>query len=190
MLFRNDIIISLFYNANFTVDNIQATAWAILFYSMGICFFCSIKLITPLFFARKDMRTPMICAIIVMVINLGLNLLLMHPLKQGGLALATVISSLINNLLQLGIYHKTIKPIPLQQIFKPLCKAAFATLVALNIYWIARNFNMLDYSPVLRFAVLILECAAFGIIYLGVSFAVKNREAKELTGLLLKKLKR
>ena len=190
MFFRHDIIVALFYGGNFNLDNVQATAMAMLFYSMGICFFCSLKLITPLFYSRKDMKTPMNCAIIVLILNVILNVILMYPMKQGGLALATVIASVANNFLQLGIYHKKIHPIPFGRIFKPLGKAIFATLIGLNIYWISREINLLDYSPSLRFAVLLIESASFGVIYLGVSFLIKNSEAKELVNLCFKRFKR
>ena len=64
-----------------------------------------IKVFAPAFFARKDTKSPVIFAIIAMVVNVSLNLLLYKPFGHVGLAMATSASAWVNVLL-LYIYLK------------------------------------------------------------------------------------
>ncbi len=190
LLFRYDIIISLFYSGNFTMNNVQATAWAMLFYSLGICFFCILKLVTPLFFSRGDMVTPLKSSIAVLIFNAILSFTLMFPMQQGGIALATAISSLANNAILLWIFSKQCFPIPLKRTLNALVKALIATAIALNIYWATRMFDLASYSQAIRFVILIAEAGVFGIIYLGSSALLKNQELSELFNHLLRRRKK
>jgi peptidoglycan biosynthesis protein MviN/MurJ (putative lipid II flippase) len=113
----------------------------------------------------------------------------MFPLKQGGLALATAISGLMNNVILLWLFNKNVFKFSLKGLIKPICKAFAAALIALNCYWIFCKFDFLGSGQIERFIVLIAEGIVFGIIYLGVSFMVKNHELSELVNLLLKRKK-
>jgi putative peptidoglycan lipid II flippase len=90
----------------FGEEALRETAWAMLFYGCGIPFFCTTKVIVSAFYSRKDMTTPLKISVFCIMVNLVLNLTLMIWLKQGGIALATVIASLLNNFLLLWILKK------------------------------------------------------------------------------------
>ena len=103
---RGELIQLLFMRGAFDQKAFDATSWALAFYSLGIPFFAIIKVALSGFHARKEMDTPVKISIICISVNLILNLILMWPLKQGGIALATVISSILNNFLLLFILRK------------------------------------------------------------------------------------
>ncbi len=190
MVFREDIIITLFYKGAFTLSNVRETSWAMLFYSLGICFFCSLKLVTPLFYSRGDIKTPMKSAIAVLFLNLALNLILMFPMKQGGLALATAISGFANNAILLWIFHKNVAKIPIKKIFKPFWKALLAAAAGLTIFFVTDKIDLASYNQPVRFAILIAEGAVFGMIYLGINVILRNQELSELFNLVLKRTKK
>lgn len=73
----------------------EETAWALLFYSLGIAAFSMHYLVSRAFFALQDTTTPMILGIVAVGVNVVLNLLLVRPLRQGGLALASTIASFV-----------------------------------------------------------------------------------------------
>ncbi|EKM98809.1 MULTISPECIES: murein biosynthesis integral membrane protein MurJ [Acidocella] len=68
-------------------------------FALGLPVFALIKIFTPGFYARGDTVTPLKIGIFAVLLNLGLNLLFMHPLKAVGPALATSLSSACNALL-------------------------------------------------------------------------------------------
>ncbi|MDD3887136.1 MAG: murein biosynthesis integral membrane protein MurJ [Victivallaceae bacterium] len=97
MFFWRPIISMLCLGGNYTESDLEATRYVAIFYGAGIPLFCSIKVILPMFYSRKDMKFPFYSSLIAIAVNICLNLILMWPLKQGGIALATVIGSLVNN---------------------------------------------------------------------------------------------
>jgi len=109
VLFRVPLLRLLYMRGAFTEVSLRETAWAMLFYGCGIPFFATTKILVPAFYARKDMTTPLKISIFCILVNLVLSLTLMIWLRQGGIALATVIASLLNNLLLLWMLHKKFK---------------------------------------------------------------------------------
>ncbi len=83
------------------------TTQAITFYGAGLLFYGSVKVIAPVFFAFQDTRTPVWCAAAALVSNIVLNLVLMGPMRLGGLALATALSAGLNvSLLTLALRRR------------------------------------------------------------------------------------
>ena len=90
------VVSVLFERGEFGADASRATALALMAYSLGLPAYVLIKVLTPGYFARKDMRTPVKIAILAVGVNITLNLILIWPLQHVGLALATAISAWLN----------------------------------------------------------------------------------------------
>ena len=90
------IIATLFGRGAFSNADVEGAATALLFYSVGLPLFIGIKILGRAFFALENTKTPFKAAGVALVVNIGLNLLLMGPMGHGGLALATSLASLIN----------------------------------------------------------------------------------------------
>ena len=76
-------------------------------YSLGLLPFIFIKVLAPGYFARQDTKTPVKIGIIAMVVNMGLNIILMIYLAHVGLALATALSAMLNAFLLYRGLRKT-----------------------------------------------------------------------------------
>lgn len=90
------IITVLFERGQFTRYSTQITESALFFYSFGLISFGAVKLLASAFYSMHDTRTPVKTALGAVIINIVFSLLLMWPLKLGGLALATTISATFN----------------------------------------------------------------------------------------------
>jgi putative peptidoglycan lipid II flippase len=86
----------LFVRGAFTEHNAILAGHSLAAFAIGLPVFALIKIFTPGFYARGDTVTPLKIGIAAVALNLGLNLLFMHPLKAVGPALATSISSAFN----------------------------------------------------------------------------------------------
>ena len=95
------IISVLFERGAFDAGDSRATAMALTVYATGLPAFVLQKVYQPLFFAREDSRTPMIYALVSMVINAGVAITLMYSLGYLAAAFGTTISAWIM-LLMLG----------------------------------------------------------------------------------------
>lgn len=90
------IIFTLFERGAFGGHDVTRAAAALIADAVGLPGFILIKVFAPGFFARGDTVTPVRIALGCMVLNVVLNLALMHPLQQVGVALATSLASTVN----------------------------------------------------------------------------------------------
>jgi putative peptidoglycan lipid II flippase len=86
----------LFVRGAFTEHNAILAGHSLAAFALGLPVFALIKIFTPGFYARGDTVTPLKIGMAAVALNLGLNLLFMHPLKAVGPALATSLSSAFN----------------------------------------------------------------------------------------------
>ena len=191
VFFRVPVIEALFLRGRFTMEDVNATAWAMMFYCAGIPFFCSIKVITPAFFARKDMKTPMKVSIAAMIFNLIMNLILMIPLRQGGLALATVLSSILNNTVLLILLHRNGFKLNWHELGSTILKTCLASGAAVAGAMAAIPYLMeLPRSTGGKFTGIMVLLCIFGVIYIAASFIVKAAELREFLSLLKRRGKK
>ena len=69
------------------------TAGVLVFYGVGLWAYCLQHVLTRAYYARKDMRTPVRIGLPMVGVNLALNLALVGPLAEAGLALATAVTA-------------------------------------------------------------------------------------------------
>ena len=127
---------------NYTREDLEAARMVAIFYGAGIPAFCSIKVLLAPFNARKMMSTTLRYSLVAIGCNVVLNLLLMWPLRQGGIALATVLSSMLNNTLLLR--HLRNEGIPLD------IRGIGWTFVRSLIFALVAGFALMWLYPVLR----------------------------------------
>lgn len=93
---RVPILSVLFQRGAFGEQATLLTAQALLFYSAGLWAFSVIRIIVAAFYSLQDTRSPMKAAICALLVNVAFSIILMFPLKHGGIALATSIASAVN----------------------------------------------------------------------------------------------
>jgi putative peptidoglycan lipid II flippase len=90
------IMRGLFVRGAFTDADAVAAGRTLAAYAFGLLPFVLIRSAIATFFARGDTATPVMAALIAAAVNIGFKFLLMGPLAQVGLALATSIGAWIN----------------------------------------------------------------------------------------------
>lgn len=93
------IMRALFVRGAFTDADAVAAGRTLAAYAIGLLPFVLIRSAVATFFARGDTATPVLAALIAAAVNIGFKILLMGPLAQVGLALATSIGAWINLIL-------------------------------------------------------------------------------------------
>lgn len=93
---RTEIIEVLFERGRFTHNDTINTAYALLFYSLGIWSIVGTRIMTAFFYSVQDTRTPVKIASIGMITNIVSSIILMRFLEHGGLALANSVASWVN----------------------------------------------------------------------------------------------
>ena len=116
MILGEPIIRLLLEHGEFTAESTSYTAKALFYYTLGLPGFAIVKILVPAFYAAKDTKTPVVIGLAMMVLNLTLNLILMHLMEERGLALATAISTYINISLLLFFLRRKCGPLGLMGV--------------------------------------------------------------------------
>jgi len=145
VILGNDIVRTLFERGEFTAYSTMITNQALLFYSIGLFSYAGIKILVYSFYSMKDTMTPVKTAGISLVINVVFNLILMWPLKIGGLALATSIAGLSNFFLLFYLLRKRIGHFDGERDMVPfLAKVVLSSvLMGILLYFGAKNSGVL-----------------------------------------------
>jgi putative peptidoglycan lipid II flippase len=96
MIIPDLIMRALFARGAFTAEDAAAAGATLAAYSVGLLPFVMMRSFTAPFYARGDTATPVMAALLAAAVNIGLKIVLMGPLAQVGLALATSVGAWIN----------------------------------------------------------------------------------------------
>lgn len=184
------IIRLVYFGGEFGERELAETSYAFMFYAYGIPAFAAVKISVSGFYARKDMRTPVIVSISCIALDIVLCLCLMLPLKQGGIALATVLCSYLNNILLLVLLQRSLGGVPWQGILRHAVALALASgAAAFPALWtysaLAKLLPRLwsvpqDLLPLAGASIV------FGALFLGIAFALRMQEANFVVKKLLR----
>ncbi len=169
ILCRVPIVSTLWERGEFSAATTDGTAFALLFYAIGLCGFAGSKIVITAFYSMQDTKTPMTIGIWSMVLNIVLNLVLMGPLQHGGLALATSLASIFNAVVLIFVLKKRLGRIGGTKIATMTLKVTgAATVMGIVVYlfneWaFDRTAGLLIKLPVLVFAIA-LGAVTFGVL--------------------------
>lgn len=103
-------VIFLWKGGVFNEESVMQTTRALWFFAPGLLAFSMFKIIVPVFYAKKDTRTPVRVAVAMVVLNFCLNILFIltwpKNYQHAGLAFATVLASVANCVVLGIIFHK------------------------------------------------------------------------------------
>jgi putative peptidoglycan lipid II flippase len=181
VIFFHELLLKIIcLGGQYSMSDLDAARQVAIFYGCGIPFFCALKIILPAFFARKDMKTPLYASLTAIVSNAILSIALSRVLEQGGIALATAISSAIHCTLLAVFLKKAGIGIDFRNTGLTLVRSLLASAVAgVGINMLLERF----YHGSGRLADIIAlsaVCASFGIVYLVCSFVTGSREISEV----------
>jgi len=193
IVLRTPIIRLLFEYGEFSSIATANTAYALLFYSLGLFSFAGAKVLTFAFYSVKETRLPVLVAAAAMVANIILALLLMMPLKQGGLALASSLSSTINMVLLWALLKKRIGRLDMRSIGTAAGKTVvLSTSMGVWIYVLyVISSRFADTAAIWgRLLVVLLPVSGGAIFYLAAASAMDMEEAQQIRSVWRRRLKR
>jgi putative peptidoglycan lipid II flippase len=189
------IITILFERGAFDNTAAVATSYGLMAYAFGLPSFVILKVLTPVFFAAHDTKTPVKIAAISLVINIVLNLTFVFTFKEMGfyphvgIALATGVAGWVNVWLLARILSKDGRFAPDSLVKIKILKTIFCSfimaLVLFGLQKIAGNYlEKAEFERVFIFAII------FGLgiaIFFGLAILTKTISVKELKNLRKKK---
>jgi putative peptidoglycan lipid II flippase len=142
LVFSRPLVAVLFHNGAFSETDVQRTTVALMGYGVGLVGLVAIKVLAPGYYAKHDMRTPMLIAAGVLVLTQALNLLLVPLLQHAALTLTIGIGAMVNaTWLLVGLIRRgSYRPEPGWRRFLLQVLVASAVLAVLLV-WGAEHFD-------------------------------------------------
>jgi len=125
---RVPIISVLFQRGEFNYQSTILTSQALLYYAVGLWAFSAIRVVVSAFYSLQDTKTPVKVAIVALFANAILGVILMFPLKHGGLALATSIASAVNIIILFFMLKKKIGEFLGSEFYNSILKTLLSSL--------------------------------------------------------------
>ena len=174
LVFAKPLVAVLYHYGAFADRDVQQTTLALAGYGVGIVGIVAIKVLAPGYFAKHDMRTPMLIAVAVLVLTQMMNLVLVPYLQHAALTLSIGVGAVINatwllvGLLRRGSY----RPLPGWGRFALQVVAASA-LLAVLLAWGAQHFDWVEMKAqrLQRIGLLAAMMIAAAVLYFGALWA-------------------
>lgn len=186
MLIPGPIVGILYERGAFTAETTAMTAAALAAFASGLPAYVLIKVFSPSYFARLDMKTPMWFSIVAVFVNIAGSLALFPFFGHVGIAAATSIAAWINFALLAGTLWRRdqFRPSPATLRRVALITIASAAMGAAILVQNALLAGPLDGSALLpRLAAVATVIAISATIYFALVIATGALDRRQLAGL-------
>lgn len=99
MAFSDEVVQIVYERGAFDAFATSITSGTFFYYGLGLVFLSLNALFVKIFYSLHNTKVSIICAGLSVIINVSLDFLLIGPMAQDGLALATSVAALVNTLL-------------------------------------------------------------------------------------------
>lgn len=173
--YHEQIVQIIFERGAFDPAATALTGSAYMFYSLGMVFYAVKELLVRMYYAKYDMKTPVICSIVAVAFNITFNLVFVDELGHNGLALATSIANFANMTALIAMMKTRCTGIVLleskSKLIKIIVAAVMSVLVSLVVYY---GLITIVWMP--RIAYLVISVLVAMAIYLGFMKVFKIEE--------------
>ena len=119
----------LFQRGQFQPEDTVRAARMVAWYATGVWAYCESAIVVRGFYAMNDYRTPARLAAWMVTLNLALNLTLIWPMAEAGLAVSTSISAGVQVLLLMAIFARRHAPLDRRQLVRTAMHTVLSTLM-------------------------------------------------------------
>lgn len=186
MFFSKEIVRLVYGRGEFGERAIILTSSTLFYYALGTPFTAIRELVTRVYYAKEDTKTPMVLGAIAILINIVLNFVLSKYMGLSGLALATTISIFIATLLGTIMLRKKYGLMGFKKLSRKLLIILISSLIMSLITYTLYNFLLKFLGLNIS---LILSILAAIPVYLGLIYIFKLSEFREALSLAKSRLK-
>jgi putative peptidoglycan lipid II flippase len=122
-----------YFQAEDTVRAARMIAW----YASGVWAYCASQVIVRGFYALNDAGTPARIAAWIVTLNLALNLTLIWPMAEAGLAASTSVAAAVQTLVLMTIFSRRHAPLGWRALLATAARTILSTLVMAGAVYLA-----------------------------------------------------
>lgn len=156
----------LFRRGAYTAEDARLTAWMIAIYGSGVWAAIGISILNRAFYATGDRITPLRIGTVTLVLNLSLNIMLLLWLQGIGLAVGSVLATLMQISATIWMIDRKLGPLPRQPLFETGWRAMVAS-VTMVFCCLAAQAGLQQLSSQLSSKVELVVLLLVGIVSFG-----------------------
>ena len=171
-LFSPYIVSIIYQHGIFTSSDTYMTSMALKYYTIGLFFYSGSNFLNRVFYSLKDSKTPMHIGVLSVILNIILDIILMHKMSYKGLALATSISGIFNFSLLLFYLYKRKHLKDFRVFLNSYAKILFSCVIMISV-----SLPFLNMYKDFWLGFILPVILSF-IIYFFILFILKSEEVK------------
>jgi len=187
------IVRLLFERGKFDAVATHESAYALMCLAPGLVAFSTVNILARAFYALGDTQTPMKISIGCLVLNLVLAVLLVMPLKQGGLGIANTLTSLCNVAMLISALRKKLGTLEMESLRMTTLLLISMTIIAGTVAlvgWKLWEEKLGHDTLVLKIGAVFVPAIAAGVLYWLMAMAFKIPAAAEIFEFAMARFKR
>jgi putative peptidoglycan lipid II flippase len=196
LLLREPFVALLLERGQFTAEDTALVAWALLFYVLGLSAHSALEILTRVFYALHDTRTPVVFGAASIALNVALSLTFIqvfralgwHPI--GGLGLANALATWLETLVLGEIMRRRIGGLEGRRLAFSLGRTAIATVLmsAALAVWLA----VIPPGAGTLHQLLVAGGGALagGAVYTGGAWALGSEEVRALAAPIFRRIRK
>jgi putative peptidoglycan lipid II flippase len=193
MVLAVPIVRVIFERRAFTPDDTIATAAALQFYAIGLVGYSVVRIASPTFYALGWNRTPVIVSMVTVLLNAGLNIMLVRVLGFRGLALGTSIAAFFNAIALFVLLRHRLGGLDEKRLASSFARIVVASL-AMGLAAMAVDRALGSWLPGAALLMQVVRLAAtIGaalVVLAGASWLLRLREFTEAAALVSRRFRR
>lgn len=177
MLVREPLAAAVLQGGDFTAENTQRVGFVLLGYASAVWAYSMMHVLTRAFYAQSNSMTPVKIACSVVALNLVLNLILIWPLAEAGLAWSTAICAVIQVVALAIAMRRNIEQLIDRDVLVSWSRTIAITALMGAMVWLLGVWIM-DDEPTWRGSLLALTALVIvgGVVVTCGSLALRMRE--------------
>jgi len=180
MLLGRPAVELLFERGRFAPPMTARTAACVLAYSSALWAYCAQHVLVRAFYSLKLYATPARVAGAMVAVNLALNLVLVWPLGEAGLAAATAVSASMQTVVLARLLHGRIALPRLDRLAVEIGRTGIATAGMAAICWGVLQSLPQSAGLSVRVARVLLPAVAGVVTYIGLAAVLCSRELRHV----------
>lgn len=168
-----ELVDVVFGRGAFSLENVLVTGGILQIYALTLPFMTLTEIYTKVYYALGKAKFPMIFSGVALVVNIILNFLLVHYGGYKGLALATLLSVILQAVLLVNFFDKSNRTKIIRKLIRYIGKCTLATFPVGCVQLINNYIFSFQYSFIYKFALLGIEFLGFAGCYYIISIICK-----------------
>lgn len=186
-LLAQPIIELIFERGAFDSYSTSITIMPLVFYSVGIFSYSSVKISVSAFYSLKDSRTPVTIAAIILTLTVAMNFIFIQFMDHAALALSATLGSFLHLSILLWTLRKKIgEPLQIISIILPIVKTGLSTIAMIITIIVMLSLDGKIESFFGKGYVALIIIISM-LVYFFTAWLLKNRHFFEITSILKRK---